>query len=176
MTQKGAILGIGNILQNDDGIGIKVLKCFDSLYQLPDSVELVDGGTSGATLNTAIVDRDWIIILDALDVSGQPGEVRRLNGIDFIHRPATIKMSPHQVGFLDLIQLMRLEGTGPDPESLVLIGVIPADTSHGVLISDSVEQSMDEVIELLVSILKEKGIQPDTRQPPLKPDYWWLNQ
>ncbi len=176
MTRKGVILGIGNILQNDDGIGIKVLKYFDSLYQLPESVELVDGGTSGATLNTAIVDKDWIVILDALDVSGQPGEVKRLDGVDFINRPATIKMSPHQVGFLDLIQLMRLEGTGPDPENLVLVGVIPADTSHGIVISGPVEQAMDKAIEMLVAILKEKNIQLLTRQPPLKPDYWWLNQ
>lgn len=176
MTQKGAILGIGNILQNDDGIGIKVLKYFDSNYQLPEFVELVDGGTSGAALNISIVDKDWIVILDALDVSGNPGEVRLLQGKDFINRPASIKMSPHQVGFLDLIQLMQLEGTGPDPEKLVVVGIIPENTSHGTDISPSVEQAMDLAMENLLKILNEKGIEPQKRTPPLKPDYWWLNQ
>ena len=176
MTQKGAILGIGNVLHNDDGIGIKVLNYFDSLFLLPEFVELVDGGTSGATLNISIVDKEWIIIVDALDVSGQPGEVKRLDGTDFINRPASIKMSPHQIGFLDLIQLMRLEGTGPDPEQLTLIGIIPENTSHGTMISSAVDQALDEAVEMLLSILGEKGIHPVTRQPPLKPDYWWLSQ
>jgi hydrogenase maturation protease len=82
---KCVILGVGNILHADDGIGIKILKYLDSLYTFPEEVELVDGGTVGAQLDTSIVNRDWIIILDALDVKGNPGEVKVLAGEDFIN-------------------------------------------------------------------------------------------
>ncbi len=174
MIEKGAVLGIGNVLQRDDGIGIKVLNFIDSQYCFPENVELVDGGTCGATLNSSIIGRKWLILLDALDVQGDPGEIRTLSGKDFINRPAQIKMSPHQVGFLDLIQMMRLEGTGP--EDLDLIGVIPKDTSNGITISAEVEQAMDGIIVRLFALLAEKGIVPVKREPALKPDYWWLEK
>jgi hydrogenase maturation protease len=172
MTARGAILGVGNILQRDDGIGIKTLKYLESRYQFPSVVELVDGGTTGAGLDRSIVDKEWLIVIDALDVPGTPGEVKYLAGEEFINRPATTKMSPHQVGFLDLLQVMKLEGTGPD--ELHFIGVIPESVSDGLEISSSVERSMGELIQRLLNLLKEKEIVPIKREPALKPDYWWL--
>jgi len=173
MNTKGAILGIGNVLQKDDGIGVKILNYFDAHYCLPETVELVDGGTCGATLNTAVVDKQWLIIIDALNVPGNPGEIRVLAGESFIHRPAQTKMSPHQVGFLDLIQLMRLEGTGP--EELELIGIIPEDLNHGADISPAVDQTIEPVIDLVLELLKKRGVVPEKRVPPREPDFWWMN-
>lgn len=173
MSGKGAILGIGNVLQRDDGIGIKILSYIDAHYRFPENVELVDGGTCGATLNTAIVDKTWLIIIDALNIPGNPGEIRILAGESFIHRPAQTKMSPHQVGFLDLIQLMRLEGTGP--EDLELVGIIPGDLTNGADISPAVNATIEPVIEKVLELLKKKGIVPEKRVPPLEPDYWWMN-
>lgn len=172
MNVRGAILGIGNVLQNDDGIGIKILAYLDAHYRFPDNVELIDGGTCGATLNTAIVDKQWLIIIDALNIPGEPGEIRILAGESFINRPPQTKMSPHQVGFLDLIQLMRLEGTGP--EQLELVGVIPGDLDHGAEISAAVDATIEPVIKHVLELLAKRGIVPEKRNPPAKPNYWWL--
>jgi len=172
MTKAITILGVGNILQNDDGIGIKILMNLDANYQFPDNIELVDGGTSGAALDTAIYKKDWVIVIDALDVAGEPGTVKLLRGDEFINRPASTKMSPHQVGFLDLIQLMNIEGTGPG--ALDLIGVIPENTSDGIDISATVDNSMDNVIEKLLALLKTKDIVLTKKSPPESPNYWWL--
>jgi hydrogenase maturation protease len=172
MSNKGVIIGIGNVLHRDDGIGVKLLKYIDSQYRFPDNVELVDGGTCGATLNTTVFGQDWVIVLDALNVPGTPGDVRVLAGASFINRPAQIKMSPHQVGFLDLIQLMRMEGTGP--ASVDLIGVVPADLSDGMSISPEVEAAIAPAVDRLLELLAGKGITPVLRTPPLSPDYWWL--
>jgi hydrogenase maturation protease len=171
-NKKGVILGVGNILHADDGIGIKILKLLDAQYEFPQEVELVDGGTVGAQLDTSIVNRDWIIIIDALDVKGHPGEVKVLTGDSFINRPSAAKMSPHQVGFLDLIQLMKMEGT--EPKQIDLIGVIPANTNDGLAITPEVENSTAEVIETLLEMLKLRGVVPKKREPALAPDYWWL--
>lgn len=172
MRINGAILGIGNVLQRDDGIGIKILAYLDAHYRFPENVELIDGGTCGATLNTAIVDKQWLIIIDALNVPGEPGEIRVLASESFINRPPQTKMSPHQVGFLDLIQLMRMEGTGP--EELELIGIIPEILDNGADISPPVDATVKPVAQQVLELLEKRGIIPEERDPPLKPDYWWM--
>ncbi|MCG8335259.1 MAG: HyaD/HybD family hydrogenase maturation endopeptidase [Proteobacteria bacterium] len=171
-NQTGIILGVGNILHSDDGIGIKILKYLDSQYEFPEGVDLIDGGTVGAQLDTSIVNRDWVIIVDALDVEGDPGEVKVLSGDTFINRPSSTKMSPHQVGFLDLIQLMKMEGT--EPKGIDLIGIIPANTNDGFEMTPEVDDAMEKAIDALIEMLKQKGVTPVKRDPPLKPDYWWL--
>jgi hydrogenase maturation protease len=172
MSSKGiVILGIGNVLQKDDGIGIKILNFLESQYLFPENVELVDGGTTGAGLDRSIVNKEWVIVIDALDVKGSPGEVRVLSEEEFINRPGTTKMSPHQVGFLDLIQLMKIEGTGP--ERVDLIGIIPEYTDNGVEISEKVDQALDKAVSELLKMLQAKDILPTKRDPTLKPDYWW---
>lgn len=172
MSIKGAILGIGNVLQNDDGIGIKILMYLDANYRFPESVELIDGGTCGATLNTAIVDKEWLIIVDALNVPGEPGEIRILAGESFINRPPQTKMSPHQVGFLDLIQLMHMEGTGPG--ELALIGIIPKDVDNGADISEPVDAALEPAVQKVMELLKQRGVVPERKNPPDRPNYWWM--
>lgn len=169
----GVILGVGNILHADDGIGIKILKYLESRYRFPSGIELVDGGTVGAQLDRSIVNRDWIIVIDALDVQGTVGEVKVLSGDEFINRPGITKMSPHQVGFLDLIQLMKMEGT--EPKQIDLIGVIPANTNSGIEITPEVDDAIEEVVSKLLNLLKQKGVVPEKRDPVLKPDYWWVS-
>jgi len=172
MSMNGAILGIGNVLQNDDGIGIKVLMYLDANFRFPENVELVDGGTCGATLNTAIVDKQWLIIVDALNVPGKPGEIRILAGESFMHRPPQTKMSPHQVGFLDLIQLLHVEGTGP--RELALVGIIPQDLNHGADISAPVDAALEPAVQEVMKLLLQRGIVPEKKNPPDKPNYWWM--
>jgi len=174
MIAKGGILGVGNVLQQDDGIGVKVLKYLEANFIFPEDIELIDGGTTGAGLDVSIAGKEWVIVIDALNVSGNAGDVRLLKGEDFIDRPSGIRMTPHQIGFLDLIQLLRIEGEGP--EQVDLIGIIPKSVEFGVIISDEVEKSMNTVIGMLLDWLKQKGIEPVRRTSPEPPDYWWLKE
>lgn len=166
------ILGIGNVLQKDDGIGIMLLKYVASRYRFPEKVELVDGGTAGMMLDRSLARRKRVIVLDALAVEGTPGEVRTLSGDHFINRPGTLKMSPHQVNFLDLIQLMGMEGTGPG--RIDLVGVIPRDTDSGIEMSDPVRKALPDAEAALLALLRREEIVPERVEPPDKPDYWWL--
>lgn len=169
--KKGAIVGIGNVLQKDDGIGVKILKYLEASYEFPGHVELVDGGTAGVALQSEILGKDWLLIIDALAVPGEPGDVRLIDGKDTLSRPADLKMSPHQVSFFDLIQLMELNDQGA--EDFSIIGVVPKDTGVGIDITPAVNDAMDDAIDLLFTCLKAKGVTPKQVKGQVTPDYWW---
>lgn len=171
--KKGAIIGIGNVLQKDDGIGVKILKHIEATYTFPKHVELIDGGTTGAALQTSVEGKQWLLIIDALAVPGSPGEVQMISGCDVIGKPADVKLSPHQMSFFDLIQFMAFNGTGVDEFSI--LGIIPGDTGIGTEMTPSVEGSLNKATETLIKWLNNKGI--TTKPAPKKsgPDYWWLH-
>ncbi len=100
---RGAIIGVGNVLQQDDGIGVKLLNYIDASYKFKNTVSLVDGGTCGSALASDLVDVDWTILLDAIDVKGDPGEVKVYTKEQFMNNSSAVKMSPHQINFQDLI-------------------------------------------------------------------------
>ncbi len=171
-NQQVVILGVGNVLHADDGIGVKTLQYLDSQYEFPEGVTLVDGGTVGAQLDVSIANKDWVIVIDALAVEGTPGEVRVLTGGDLVDRQGATRMSPHQVCFLDLIQLLKIEGT--QPKRLDLVGIVPGRIEEFAKMTSAVDHAMDEVVDTLLEMLKAEDILPLKRDPALKPNYWWL--
>lgn len=170
--KKGAIVGVGNVLQKDDGIGVKLLKYLEAAYVFPGNVTLVDGGTAGAALQSSIVGMDWLLIIDALDVPGPPGEIRMIDGNKTLSRPADLKISPHQMGFFDMIQLMELNGQGAD--EYAILGIIPKDVGVGTDICSDVEASMDSAVAQIMDWLNQRGIHPEKVSGPVSPDYWWI--
>ncbi len=167
----GAIVGVGNVLQRDDGIGVTILKYLEAALRFPANVSLIDGGTAGAALQSAILGKEWLLIIDALAVPGDPGEIRLIAGRDILRRSADMKMSPHQVSFFDLIQLMELRGVGT-PEFSIL-GIIPENTGFGTELSPLVAASMDQAVAAVLAWLKDRGVAPEPVKGEIRPDYWW---
>lgn len=170
--RQGAIIGVGNVLQRDDGIGVKILKFIDAAYRFPPNVALIDGGTAGAALQSSVMGKDWLMIIDALAVPGKPGEIRLVPGVDTLSRPSDLKLSPHQVSFFDLMQLMALNGEGA--AEFTILGIVPEDTGVGIGISPAVDESIPEVIACLLDWLGQKGVVPEPVSGVIAPDYWWL--
>lgn len=162
---------MGNVLQNDDGIGITILKYLEAAYVFPDHVDLVDGGTAGAALQSEILGKDWLLVIDALDVPGPPGQIRMIAGNAILGRPADLKMSPHQMSFFDLIQLMTLNDQGLD--EFAILGIIPQNTGVGTALSSEVRASMDPAVTQIMAWLHEKGVFPEPVHGAVTPDYWW---
>ncbi len=169
---KGAIIGVGNVLQQDDGIGVMLINYLEANFEYENSVSLVDGGTCGSALASDLVNVDWTVVLDAVDVKGNPGDIRVYSEEQFINSSSAVKMTPHQINFLDLIQQLRLEGTGPQKVSL--IGVIPKSTDTGTDISEEVIGAIPKMVEALLNILDEEGIKYSQQLPAREPDYWWI--
>lgn len=142
-------------------------------YRFPENVALIDGGTAGAGLQSSILGKQWLLIIDAVAVPGDPGKIHWIHGHQVLSRPADLKLSPHQVSFFDLIQLMELNGLGPKEFSI--LGVVPENTGVGIEISPTVDESLPEAVISVLAWLKGKGIVPEPVNEGIVPDYWWLS-
>jgi hydrogenase maturation protease len=144
----------------DDGIGLAALTRLDSEWELPEGVELVDGGVWGLRLLPEIEDAGRLLLIDAIDVDRQAGEVIVLE-IEEIPMFLSAKLSPHQVGVRDVLALAALRGRLP--ADTVAMGIQPARIEMGTEISDEAKASMDALLERVVSRLAEWKLAPRPR-------------
>lgn len=164
------VLGIGNLLLQDEGAGVRALEAFESTYAVPDGVELLDGGTSGLELLHHIEGRDCLIILDVVK-SGKPaGTVIRMEAeeVPSLFRQ---KISPHQLGLSDLLATAQL--TGGIPGKLVLLGIEPKSIGTGLEMSEEVGRGLGELVRRLALELVDMGLEvpfSPVRVPDNAPD------
>jgi hydrogenase maturation protease len=152
------VLGIGNVLMGDDSIGIRVIEELGRRFRFPESVELLDGGTSGIELLSHIRGRDWLIIVDAIKSGFPPGTVVRAEGDDVPAKFMT-RISPHQLGLSDLLATASL--SGDLPPNMVLFGIEPKRVALGFELSDEVRSNFEKLLETVVSELINIGAAPE---------------
>jgi hydrogenase maturation protease len=143
------VLGVGNPIMGDDGVGIELLARVQDVCPDP-RIEFVDGGTAGLELLHVVQDSERILLLDAI-AGDTPGKVVEVDG-DQIPRLMAAKLSPHQVGLVDIFSAARL--LGYEPREVVAVGVVPefVDTKYGL--TPVVEEALDEATKQAVSILE----------------------
>jgi len=148
------VLGIGNVLLTDEGVGVRALKELERRYTFSEDVELLDGGTAGIELLRHIRNRDYLIIIDCMTWNQNPGTVMRVEGDDV---PAAFRtrISPHQLGLSDLLAAAML--TDELPKKLVLFGVEPESIDIGLDLSDRVEASLEILTEAVIDELRSIG-------------------
>ena len=151
------ILGIGNILLRDEGVGVRAIEELSGWYSFADSVELLDGGTSGLELLDQIGGRDLLIIIDAMKNGMAPGSVSRVDGEEVAASFMTT-ISPHQLGISDLLATARLIDSLP--ARMVLFGIEPEDLSPGLGLSESVSRGLEMVATAVEQELGKIGLQP----------------
>jgi hydrogenase maturation protease len=140
------ILGIGNLLQSDEGLGVHIVNQIAQNVEIPEDVEVVDGGTAGFDLLPLMKGREKIIIVDALMVDDEPGSIYRFKPEQI--RSARTRFSLHDVGIIEIIELLKLLGENPDIE---IIGVVPEDiTTLNMDITARVRESIPKVIEQIM--------------------------
>ncbi|ACS79978.1 MULTISPECIES: HyaD/HybD family hydrogenase maturation endopeptidase [Maridesulfovibrio] len=146
--KKILVLGVGNILFTDEGIGVKVVNELMSQYSFSDNVEVMDGGTLGTKLMGPMMECDFLIVVDAVLGNDEPGSVYRLTGED-LRRSLAFKDSMHQTDLLDTMVLCELCDRRPE---CVVIGVEPKDyqTMHDEVSDVTLERlpfMMEKVLE-----------------------------
>ena len=117
------IMGVGNILFTDEGVGIRVLETLSKQYDFPPNVEMVDGRVLGMNLLGTISEADYLIVIDAVRNGGKPGTLYRLEGEEIPQR-VLAKNSLHQVDLLEALTFCQ--ALDKQPETLI-IGVEPED-------------------------------------------------
>jgi len=128
------VLGLGNTLQSDDGIGPQTIERLRSDPRVTEDVALIEGGTLGLELLTYIWDCSCLLVLDAVDVGQSPGTLVRMSSPELQTLPG--KGSVHQLGVADLLVALRILANRT-PE-VVLLGVQPASTEWGTELSPAV--------------------------------------
>ena len=145
------VLGLGNPLLGDEGVGLRALEALASAADFPPSVELLDGGTAGLSLVPRLRSADRVLVLDAVSAGKPPGTVMRLDGAE-LGREGFGKISPHQIGLSDILSASRLSG---GPEEIVILGVEPASLSLGVGLSAPVESAIGKLVAAALDQLRE---------------------
>ncbi len=147
------ILGVGNILLRDEGVGVRVIQAMQGMG-LPRHVEIFDGGTAGFDLLNILAGQSKIIVVDAVRAGHEPGAIFRLRPEDLLQQEGTFA-SLHQIGLLEVLSVA--EQLGCAPEQLLIFGVQPKDLSWGLELSPEVASAVPRVIELVVAELGLKG-------------------
>ncbi len=154
------VLGLGNILLSDEGVGVRIVEALDASHQMPDEVEVLDGGTSGMELLDMVADRDFLIVADAVNAAGPAGRVIRLEG-ENIKMIFETRFSPHQLGLSDMLAALRLIDEAP--RRVVVIGVVPENLKTGLDLSPAAAGGRDAAVAMIVDELTRLGMAPTPR-------------
>lgn len=143
------VIGIGNVLLRDEGIGVHAARALRE-RGLPPGVEVIDGGTQTMHLMPDIQDAERIIVIDALQAGGEPGTIYRLTPKDLELRGAR-SLSLHQVGLLEVLDLVERLGRSPE---VLIFGVEPKEIDWGMELSPGIRGKLPRVIELVLGELE----------------------
>jgi hydrogenase maturation protease len=141
-TKKVLVIGLGNILLQDDGIGVRVVEHLRTQIFPPDiEIQFIDAGLTPDL--TVFLEKgiSKLIIIDAAETGGNPGDVLTINPLDVQNEASSI----HGMDLQQNLELMRMAGTLP--ESVVIVGVEPADMSPGMELTEKLRTALPGILE-----------------------------
>jgi len=156
------ILGLGNVLCRDDGLGVFAVEILRRQYRIPEETNVLDGGTLGLSLLPQLDNADAVIFVDAIRIDAPAGTLVRLEGDDVL--PAVReRLSVHQIGVADLLDAMRL--LDKTPPQLILVGLVPEsiDLCHGC--SPPILARMADLVERVAFEARQLGCALELRGP-----------
>lgn len=142
------VLGLGNVLCGDDGLGAVAVHLVDRLFQPPPGVLLLDGGTLGLSLLPQLEQAHEAILVDAVRTDAPAGSLVRLEGDDVAPAVAA-RLSVHQVGVADLLDAARWRGWYPS--RLILLGLVPQSLDLGVGRTPAIEAALPLLVDRIVA-------------------------
>lgn len=154
---KTLILGVGNLLLSDDGVGVHAIQQLQAEYTLPAEVQVVDGGTCGLDLLQFLEGIDHLVIVDAAHLGKPPGTIARMEG-DQVPAYLALKTSPHEIGLPELMFTAKLIDIYP--QHVVVLGVQPESIETAVGLTPAVAARLDELVTMLaeeVGAVREQG-------------------
>lgn len=140
---KTLVLGVGNLLLTDDGVGVRVVQRLLETHSLPEEVQVVDGGTCGLDLLPFLVGVEKLIVVDAANLGQPPGTIRRMAGEEvpvFLSQ----KLSPHEINLPELLFSAKL--TDIYPPEVVVLGIQPQSLETSLDLTPPVAARVDELV------------------------------
>ncbi len=148
------ILGVGNLLQRDEGVGVHVATGLLG-FPLPDHIEVIEGGTDGFGLFNLILGTERLVVVDCVKGGDEPGSIYRFGLDDYDHFPDIYKTSVHQISIDEVITLTSTMGKTPET---TIVGIEPAEIFMSMDLSDTLKTRMPRIIEI---VLETAGLDPE---------------
>jgi len=143
------VLGVGNVLLQDDGIGPLVVKELEKTYFNP-HVTFLDGGTLGIELIGYLEGYDSLIIIDAFDLGEKPGTIFCWESPSFSEVPAQVSF--HQVGVQELLNTIKLLGLNLE---IIILGIQVKNLTWGLELSKEVQEAVSKLKEIVVEKINQ---------------------
>lgn len=141
MKKKIGIIGLGNPLRGDDGIGLVLLKYLQNHKEkLTKNIDFIDGGTSGMNLVHLLGNYDSVFVLDAVDFHGTPGELKTFTVEEVKNQKIQFFLSTHEPDFLSVLTL--LQQINKVPTQLLIFGVQPKEISYKTGFSNEIQTAL----------------------------------
>ena len=156
------VLGLGNILLQDEGVGVAVVERLQRRYRVPAEVELLDGGTSGMSLLEDMRNRQHVIVVDAVRTGKPPGTEVVLTGEEV---PAFLcnKVSPHQLALSDVLANLTL--MNESPQHVTVVGMEPLSLNTHLGLSDTVAARLQSLTERVIEQIEAAGYAVEQLEP-----------
>ena len=148
-TKKVLVMGVGNTLLQDDGIGVHVTESLKASYSTQD-LDILDGGTIGLSLLPEIEDADAVIIIDASEIGERPGSMRIFRNAEIDQQLSGKKKTVHEVAVSDLFSAAAIRGRCPAERALIAIQ--PGSTDLGLEMTADVQAAIPGACEAVNSI------------------------
>jgi hydrogenase maturation protease len=160
MTDRKIVLGLGNTLQTDEGLGVYALEALAAQLGDVDGVEFIDGGVLGLNLLPLVESASHLLILDAANAGKAPGSVIELTRGQ-IPLYSGVKLSQHQLTFQEVLALASIRGLLPP--NLHLVGAQPADLTVGLGMSETIQAALPEIVARATAVLQTWQLLPITQ-------------
>ncbi len=163
LQKKIGIAGVGNYIVGDEGFGVHVVHYLQEHYDFPEQVEIQDVGTAGIYMGPFLEECDPIFVIDVVDIAGEPGSFHFYDLKDVKAGNFQMRMSPHQLGFLEILEVSKLRDLAP--EHVEFYTVIPKELGDSVELSEVVAARKIEVAEMILARLADLGVQVVRKSP-----------
>jgi hydrogenase maturation protease len=148
---KLTVLGIGNILMRDDGVGVHLLEAVRRARPWPEEVEFVDGGAAGLNLLGVIEQARRLVVFDAADLHAPPGRCRVLTGEQLADESAG-RISLHDMPFAQTLQLCRQFLSAP--RDVVVLAIQPGEVDPGRRLSGDLQREFATLVQAAVELVE----------------------
>ena len=148
------VLGMGNILLEDEGLGVHALEALRQRYVLPPDVEFLDGGTSGMAMLELMGGRKHLLVLDAVQTGDPPATLVKMTDED-VPVYFGLQVTPHQLGLAEVLATLLL--TDEQPDSVTVLGLVPKSLEMSLDLSDEISARLDDLVAAAANELNALG-------------------
>ena len=150
------ILGIGNVLQKDDGMGIYATTYLAKNYNFSKEVKIINGGVEGINLYSVFEENKNILILDTIEINDTPGSIYLIPSNE-LRGYGLNSGGAHEIGVMQCLDMLELQGK-PIPKS-TLLGIIPKHITFEIDLSNTLKKEFANYINTALNYLKKEGIE-----------------